>query len=103
MEDTSMKQFLLPLLLIPCAALAAEVQSTTCTLNDQQRIIELETGAEGCQVRYTKGADTKTLWSSPRSEYCAPHAAAFIEKQQSWGFQCENKAAAESTAAAPAQ
>ena len=99
-----MKKLLLTLLLIPAAAFAAatnatESQTTTCTLNGQTRVIELTSGEQGCEVKYTKGEETKTLWSSTRAEFCAEKATAFVEKQKGWGYQCEAKAAGGDTAA----
>jgi hypothetical protein len=94
-----MKKILLSLLLIPAAAFAADNQTTTCTRNGEQRIIEVASAGPGCEVHYTKGTDTKTLWSSARAEYCTEQAAAFVEKQKGWGFECEAKAAAENAAA----
>jgi hypothetical protein len=87
-------------LAIPTLGWAADNQTTTCSLNNQQRVIEVVTGDKGCEVHYTKGSEeAKTLWSSARSEYCAKPAADFIDKQKSWGWSCSDTAA---TAAAPA-
>jgi hypothetical protein len=82
---------LLPLLLLPAATVLFANETTVCTLNNSERIIDLTSTDSGCEVRYTKGGETKTLWSSPRAEYCAPHAADFIEKQKGWGYQCTAK------------
>lgn len=82
---------LLPLLLLSIATPLFADEVTVCTLNNSERIVELTDNSAGCEVRYTKGGETKTLWSSPRPEYCAPHAAEFIEKQKSWGYECSAK------------
>ena len=99
-----MKKLLLPLLLIPAAAFAAATvaaeSTTTCTLNGQTRVVEVTNGEQGCEVKYTKGEETKTLWSSAHAEFCTEKAAAFVEKQKGWGYQCEAKGAADSAAAA---
>jgi len=59
------------LLAIPALSWAAGSQTTTCSLNSQQRVIEVATSAKGCEVHYSKGTEqTKTLWSSARNEYC---------------------------------
>lgn len=62
---------------------------------DQKRVIELsylsEDKAVPCEVKYTKGSDSKVLWSAQAEEgYCEAKLAAFVEKQTSWGWQCEN-------------
>lgn len=91
---------LLPLLFLFTAAPLFADEITVCTQNNSERTIELTTGAAGCEVHYKKGGETKTLWSSPRTEYCAPHAAEFIEKQKGWGYECTAKPATDGTAAA---
>jgi hypothetical protein len=83
-----MKKILCPLLLLSVANIVVADETTLCKLNNSERTIELISSGQGCEVRYTKGGETKTLWSSPRPEYCAPHAAEFIEKQRSWGYNC---------------
>jgi hypothetical protein len=83
-----MKKMLWSLLLLPVAHIAVADETTLCKLNNSERTIELISSGQGCEVRYTKGGETKTLWSSPRAEYCAPHAAEFIEKQRGWGYSC---------------
>lgn len=82
------------LLALPILGWTADTQTTTCSLNNQQRVIEV-VNDKGCEVRYSKGSEeAKTLWSSPRSEYCAKPAADFIDKQKSWGWSCSEAAAA---------
>jgi hypothetical protein len=77
-------------LILFCASthFAMADQTTICSNQGQERKIVLTENEQGCQVDYTKGAESKTLWSSARTAYCAPHAAEFIEKQKSWGFEC---------------
>ena len=88
------------LLFCVAASVAAADQTTICTAHSQERKIDLIENDQGCQVNYTKGSESKTLWSSARKEYCAPHAAEFVEKQKGWGFDCTPHAAPnESTAA----
>lgn len=82
------------------AGVASADQTTVCTAQGQERKIELIENDQGCQVNYTKDAESKTLWSSARSAYCAPHAAEFIEKQKGWGYECTAPAPAADTAAA---
>ncbi len=93
-----MKKFISMLFCV--AGVAAADQSTLCTAQGHERKIDLIENAQGCQVNYIKGGESKTLWSSARSEYCAPHAARFIEKQKDWGFEC-TPAAASSDSSAP--
>ncbi|HEY3697727.1 MAG TPA: hypothetical protein VGK97_00245 [Spongiibacteraceae bacterium] len=95
-----MKKFLFPLLSVAAATSAFANETTVCTAHGDQRVIELITDEPGCKVNYTKGGETKTLWSSARAEYCAPHAVEFIEKQKGWGYECTAKT---DQAASPAQ
>ncbi|HET8711454.1 MAG TPA: hypothetical protein VFM32_08765 [Spongiibacteraceae bacterium] len=57
-----------------------------------QRVITVTSDDKGCQVNYTKGEETKTLWHSSQLEYCTARAAEFIEKQKGWGFDCSTEA-----------
>ncbi|MFT3928910.1 MAG: hypothetical protein QM709_01330 [Spongiibacteraceae bacterium] len=82
------------------AGVATASQTTLCKAHGQERKIELIENDQGCQVNYTKGDESKTLWSSARSTYCAPHAAEFIEKQKGWGFECAAAEPAADTATA---
>ena len=65
---------------------------STCTHADQTRIIEVVYTGEGvltCEVHYSKDAGTQTLWSATNAAgYCEEKAAAFVEKQQGWGWEC---------------
>lgn len=79
------------------ANLAIADNTTICTAHGQERKIDLVENDQGCQVNYTKSGETKTLWSSARSAYCAPHAAEFIEKQKGWGFECTSQATESTT------
>lgn len=98
-----MNKLLLPLLLITGSAIAADNQTFTCTNAGSTRTIEVAAAGNGCEVRYTKGGDTQTLWRAEHeSNYCAPKAEAFVEKQKGWGYQCETAAAA-TTASTSAQ
>lgn len=87
------------LMFCTAASFAMADQTTICNAHGQERKIDLIENDQGCQVTYTKSGETKTLWSSARSAYCAPHAAEFIEKQKGWGFECAPQAPAASTAA----
>ena len=65
---------------------------STCTHADQTRVIEVVYTGEGvlpCEVHYSKDAGTQTLWSATNvAGYCEEKAAAFVEKQQGWGWEC---------------
>ena len=93
-----MKKIAFALLFAAATPWAGANETTTCSAHGDQRVIELVTDEQGCKVNYTKAGETKTLWSSSRAEYCAPHAAEFIEKQKGWGYECSTGAEA-----APAQ
>jgi len=95
-----MKKILCSLLLLSVANIVVADETTLCKLNNSERTIELISSGQGCEVRYTKGGETKTLWSSPRTEYCAPHAAEFIEKQRGWGYTCTAATSTSDTTAA---
>ncbi len=74
-------------------ALAMENQKTVCSQGISQRIIEIVYPGEGeapCEVHYTKDTGSQVLWSAQQEVgYCEEKAAAFIEKQRGWGWQCE--------------
>ncbi len=99
---TAMKKLLLALLLIPGAAFAEGNETTTCSINGQTRVVEVTHSDQGCEVHYTKGSETKTVWSSSHAEYCLQQATAFIEKQKGWGYKCAADAADAAPAAAAA-
>lgn len=86
-------------LLCTAAGFSNADQTTLCNAHGQERKIQLVENEKGCEVIYAKGADSKTLWSSERSAYCAPHAAEFIEKQKGWGFECSTQDTAAATTA----
>lgn len=79
-------------LLCLAANFATADQTTICNAQGQERKIDLIENEQGCQVNYIKNGESKTLWSSARPAYCAPHAAEFIEKQKGWGFECTPQA-----------
>lgn len=81
------------------AAFAQTDTSFTCTLNDATRIISISypTGnATPCNVNYQKEGASQTLWQAQNTQgYCEEKAAEFIEKQRSWGWQCDDESAVE--------
>ena len=65
-----------------------------CDKNGVKRIIIIAYQSEQqpvpCEVRYDKGQGEQTLWSA-QSEvgFCEAKADEFIQKQESWGYDCE--------------
>lgn len=87
--------------------LALENISTTCHHGAQTRIIEVvyrdSDSPLPCEVQYTKEAGTETLWSAQNLEgYCEEKAAALVEKQQGWGWDCATTGNAEASDIEPA-
>lgn len=80
------------LTLLSANTLALENITTTCNHGAQTRVIEVvyrDDSQLPCEVQYTKETGTETLWSAQNLEgYCEEKAAAFVEKQQSWGWEC---------------
>ena len=90
-----MKTFMFALFfaLTASTTFAMENQKTVCTHGIQERIIEVVYTGEGevpCEVHYTKDTGSQVLWSAQgQVGYCEEKAAAFIEKQRGWGWECE--------------
>lgn len=82
------------------SAFAAEPVKYNCTLNNAERIIEVNYSSDKtvpCTVNYTKDGATQSLWTYETTEgQCEAKAAEFTEKQKSWGWNCT-----ENTEAAP--
>ncbi len=83
-----------------------EAQATVCKHDNSERKIEVvypEGSKTPCEVQYTKSSGMQVLWSAQGKEgYCEDKAAAFVEKQRSWGWQCEaSETVAEPQEAAP--
>ena len=72
---------------------AVENQKTVCSHGNQTRVIEVvyTTGDEiPCEVRYSKEDGMTTPWSANNlAGFCEKKAAAFIDKQETWGWACE--------------
>ncbi len=99
-----MKQYLLAGLFAAVSATsvqAIENQKTVCSHGNQTRVIEVVYTSEDnvpCEVRYSKEEGTTTPWSANNlAGFCEEKAAAFVEKQQGWGWSCELAAASIST------
>jgi len=93
------KKLALPLLLVTAAGFAVADETTVCSAHGSERTITVASSDKGCQVNYTKGDETKTLWQSAHAEYCTARAAEFIEKQKGWGYECTAKTATAPVAA----
>lgn len=72
---------------------AVENQKTICRFGDKIRVIEVvyTTGAEvPCEVRYSKEEGMTIPWKANNlAGFCEEKAAAFIDKQEAWGWACE--------------
>jgi hypothetical protein len=72
---------------------ALENQKTVCSHSGKTRVIEVAYSTENtvpCEVRYSKEEGSQVLWSAANAVgYCEEKAAAFVEKQKAWGWNCE--------------
>jgi len=82
-------------MLLIAAPVGAYASSWSCTHGDKTRNIVIEYASSGsvpCIVVYRKsseGAEDQTLWSAENIEgYCEEKAAAFVAKQEGWGWAC---------------
>ncbi len=69
-------------------------QDYVCDNNGLKRIVSIvyqnEEAPVPCEVRYDKGQGVETLWTAQAEVgYCEARANEFIEKQESWGWSCE--------------
>ena len=89
---------------------SSQAQSWSCKNGDSVREISIQTDTPGspvpCSVVYkkvTEGGPELKLWTATNDAvYCADKAKAFIEKQTSWGWTCEEAMAGAATAVTPA-
>jgi len=75
-------------------AVADDNSRWACMLNNSERIIEIEYEHAGqavpCKVNYEKQGSTETLWHyRNESGQCEQQAREFLDKQRSWGWQCQ--------------
>lgn len=72
---------------------ALENQKTVCSHGNQTRVIEVVYTTDSevpCEVRYSKEDGMTTPWSANNlAGFCERKAAAFIDKQETWGWACE--------------
>ncbi|MBI1887584.1 MAG: hypothetical protein HYS19_04325 [Nitrosomonadales bacterium] len=82
-------------LFISSAALADEAY--VCKQGNQERVINIVYANAGaavpCEVTYTKeDGTTQSLWQAQNvAGYCEDNAAAFVEKQRGWGWDCSKQ------------
>ena len=90
-----MKLITLLMLIIGTTITAHADEVTICTQGDKERKITIAYTGEGkvpCEVQYTKGDETTTLWAAQNEEgYCEANAESFIEKQRGWGWECSTE------------
>jgi len=54
-----------------------------------QVVYESASAKVPCEVTYDKGQGATSLWQAQNQEgYCEEQAAAFVEKQRGWGWDC---------------
>jgi hypothetical protein len=68
-----------------------------CTAGPAKRLVSIyrnasghEWGSGGCRVDYTKGGETKTVWSSKNDyAYCTKRALALVTKLTQGNYSCK--------------
>ena len=68
---------------------------STCNYGDQARIITVVYDNDAtdtvCEVTYEKSTGVQTLWTANSDrDYCLDQATAFVQKQEGWGWTCNN-------------
>jgi hypothetical protein len=84
---------------------SSQAASWSCKQGDNVREIHIQSDSPSspvpCSVVYkklTEGAADQILWSATNdASFCEEKAKAFVEKQVSWGWTCEETAGGEST------
>ena len=88
----------------------SQAATWTCKNGNNVREILIQTESPSspvpCSVVYkkvTEGAPDQTLWTASNdASYCEQQAKAFVDKQVSWGWSCEEAMAGAATAVTPA-
>lgn len=92
-----MKYLMIGAALFSGASLAVDNHTTLCVFGGNERKIEIvyPEGTElPCEVQYTKNGEMSVLWNAKGEiGYCEAKAAEFVEKQQGWGWECNNVSA----------
>lgn len=76
-----------------CSIHAFSADLYICSNAGSERVIEVVYATPGystpCEVTYTKGGDTETLWQAENEAgYCEAKAKALVDKQVGWGWSC---------------
>ena len=65
----------------------------SCKHGNQERVISVvypNGGDLPCEVHYQKAEGASVLWNAENVKgYCEEKAAAFVEKQEGWGWKCD--------------
>ncbi|AQS37982.1 hypothetical protein Sps_02830 [Shewanella psychrophila] len=82
-------------LLLSFSLSAKQTDQYICSLDNQQRVIEViytnPTAAVPCLVKYHKDNASQILWRAEnQAGYCEAKANEFAIKQQIWGWQCQH-------------
>jgi len=102
--------FILPAVIAMLAIpFSSHAESWSCKQGNNVREIHIQSESPSstvpCSVVYkkvTEGAEDQTLWTAENDAgYCEEQAKAFVEKQVSWGWTCEETAGGESAAIKP--
>ena len=80
------------------ATTAIADETYTCSSGSQERVISVvyqdQEAKVPCEVQYQKDGVTETLWrAQDEVGYCEEKAKAFVEKQRSWGWSCNETTA----------
>lgn len=72
----------------------ASWSKSVCKNGPSERLVETVYPAQGkklpCQVKYTKGTDSKVIYSSDHEEgFCDKHHQEFLEKLTGMGYTCK--------------
>ena len=83
------------ILLLSFSLSAKQAGQYICSLNNQQRVIEVvythPNATVPCLVKYHKDTTTEVLWQAEnQAGYCEAKADEFAIKQQTWGWQCQH-------------
>jgi len=78
-------------------ALTESHEQFLCTSGPAKRLVSIyrnasghEWGSGGCRVDYTKGGETKTVWSSKNDyAYCTKRALALVTKLAQGNYSCK--------------
>ena len=95
-----MLRIFISLLFIIIAGFAQADETYVCLYGGNERIIHVSYPISGstvpCEVVYEKDTGRQVLWSAQNEEgYCETKAAAFVEKQKGWGWDCSKMTVAQ--------